>query len=400
MHSKTIEQFSTFTKRLNPLKYFIFFANLLFILFIYLNFPREFSLVSDAPLEQFHEHYSLEHSDFNHYTLPISQITEYINLTNASANILSFPRSSRGIPNCKHFESELNCNEIEFAAYQINKTVNSKRYMIVELPNDLKSAINTLHFAFVVSIASERKLYFRNYRNVEKLFKLPDATKLIPESIVRKKHYMFRSYQINKCSMFSILSCRYRGIELIGKWDISTLLLSPNVIDKIPDPFKTHGFFILSRWISIVSSIEFPPDQLQIGISLEFQPDHTNFLKVIQVLTEGYSNWTLNIWESNRFSLPKELQSNIKIIKQFSDAIQVLPQCDKFIGTLGHFQSHLLSKIRGRGGIWFDPRNSLKVETRNSQAGHLFLMKNTGVSELMCPGAMSSLQRYLEFNAV
>ena len=123
-------------------------------------------------------------------------------------------------------------------------------------------------------------------------------------------------------------------------------------------------------------------------------------MNVINILTEGYSNWTLNIWESSKYSLPKELQPNIRIIKEFKNAIQILPQCDKFIGSLGYFKSHLLNKIRGRGGMWFDPRNSLKVETSNSQSGLLFLMKKINMNQLMCPGSMSSLQIFLEFNAI
>ena len=99
--------------------------------------------------------------------------------------------------------------------------------------------------------------------------------------------------------------------------------------------------------------------------------------------------------------LKKNFNIQINIIKELNkETVNILVQRDKFIGSLGFFASHVLNQIRGRGGIWLDPRNTMIVETSSSQSGALFLMGKKSANDLMCPGGVSAFQQFLLFNAM
>jgi hypothetical protein len=117
-------------------------------------------------------------------------------------------------------------------------------------------------------------------------------------------------------------------------------------------------------------------------------------------LAEGHREFRLLIWSSQSWTLPKVLAGRISRISQFEEAMNILPHCDKFVGTLGSFHSHFLSRVRGRGGVFLDPRDSMIIETSNSQSGMLFEMKNTKIRDIMCPGGASALQAFVAFHAL
>jgi hypothetical protein len=144
----------------------------------------------------------------------------------------------------------------------------------------------------------------------------------------------------------------------------------------------------------------FPGTELQIGIALEFQPNLSRFLDLIDRLAEGYRDFRLPIWSSQSWKLPKVLAERVLRISTFEEAMNILPQCDKFVGTLGSFHSHFLSRVRGRGGVFLDPRDSMIIETSNSQSGMLFEMKNAKMPEIMCAGGASALQAFVAFHAL
>jgi hypothetical protein len=280
---------------------------------------------------------------------------------------------------------------MDFASNIMNKTAHSNRSVVVALPGSFPGAVNSLHFAFLVSVTTKRRLFVSKAN-----FKLPRF--LIARNMTPGRS--FSSTSIRKCAFRSILESSESVIQLKGKFEVSDLLLSPNVFNRIPLPFRTHGVFLLGRWLMNSTALVFPGTELQIGIALEFQPDFSRFLDVVDRLAEGYRHFRLLIWSSRSWKLPKVLAARTLEISEFEEAMNILPHCDKFVGTLGSFHSHFLSRLRGRGGVFLDPRDSMIIETSNSQSGMLFEMKDTKIPDIMCPGGASALQAFVAFHAL
>lgn len=340
-----------------------------------------------------HEHYSLEHRDLKHYTLPkfASDVDVNGNQTVEMEEMFKFFNSSRGIVRCSHFESEIGCSDLYNAFVILNETFRKKKFLVAELPSSLEAAVDALHAAFLVSIASKRRLY---------VSKSPFA---LPEMIMNKaklKTAIFSASQFDRCELEPLISSKLRGITMKGRFRVVDLLLAPNVFEKIPQPFRTHGLFLLSRWLNMIPELEFPANQLQIGIALEFRPDKTAFGELLERLSEGYTNVSLNIWCPGQCDIPEIRGYYVKTIRKFEEAVTLLAQCDKYVGSLGFFSSHLIARLRGRGGMFIDPRDTMVVETSNSQSGMLFLMKHWKTSSLMCPKGANALQNFLMFHAL
>ncbi|OHS93338.1 hypothetical protein TRFO_40373 [Tritrichomonas foetus] len=424
-----------------------------------------------------HEHYSIRHRDVKQYTLPDNPIQAHpINLTEKNYSIFHYPNSSRGIVPCHSFESEIRCDELLHASEILNKSLNSHKFLLVELPSNTESAIKTLHFSFVVAVTTKRRLVItkspiqiprflfeippsnlhktKTNKNTNKKLSKNSNTNYNNNTQTNKNDYknsrkyekhgknkfnfmndfnsnkkakkilVFDSSSINRCDYIQIINSKIQTLKLKGKWDIVDLLLSPKVPKKIPSPFITHGMFLLARWLNFTTDIEYKPNILQIGIALEFKPDEETLIKVISRLVEGYTDWCLYIWtpfysstsfytnfnsnfllteifSKNKFSfLKNKYQGKIHFINKFSDAMNILTQCDKFVGSLGFYSSHLFNQIRGRGGIWLDHRNTMIVETSNSQSGYLYLMPKMQMKDLMCPNGMDEFQNFLMFHAI
>ena len=372
---------------------FLLILNLVFIKndFVYLKIPFIF-----------HQHFAIDHREVKQYTLPVHKYDGVqFNSSNVSIyQFFNYPNSSRGIAKCDNFESEISCEELQKAAEILNETINSSKYLVVDLPLNIQDAIKTLHFAFVLSVSTIRRLYVSKTPII-----LPSDLVQIPNNLNQYSLSIYTPSKIKSCEYTKILSDDVQTLRLEGSWEISNLLLTPKAYELIPSPFQTHGMFLLARWLKLTNPISFPSNQLQIGIALEFKPDERVFIRNIKRLSEGYSNWTLHIWSpSDKFihSLYKYkyLEGKINKISKWSFATNNLVQCDKFIGSLGFFSSHFMNQIRGRGGIWLDPRNSMIIETSSSQSGLLFSMKNKNVNELMCPGGMKEFEHFLAFHAI
>lgn len=408
-NKKEMRFFSFFRK--GKKKFILFILSTIAFFFISLLLFPQFSLESNSFSDllnpfPYHEHFSLSHRDIKQYTLPdtpISEISE--NETINATHYFSYPNNSRGIALCDNFESEIRCDELFEAMKSFNISLFSKKYLLIKMPTNKKKAIKSLHFAFVLSITLKRRLIV-----IGSPFKLPKIFTRIPKNLKNTtKIEKFKSSSFSHCDLNRFINVESKIIFLKGDdWDINDLLLSPYIWDLIPRPFNTHGMFLLTRLMNFTTNIFLPPDQLQISISLEFIPDEIALLKVIHHLAEGYSNWTIHIYSPNILFLnnfAKKLKKNfniqINIIKELNkETVNILVQSDKFIGSLGFFASHVLNQIRGRGGIWLDPRNTMIVETSSSQSGALFLMGKKSANDLMCPGGVSAFQQFLLFNAM
>lgn len=387
---------------------FVFLINtiILFIaLLIFQNIlPSSNNIVHIFDPFQYHEHFSLPHRDIKQYTLPDVPISEISENETLNASIyFSYPNNSRGIVPCDNFESEIRCDELFLAMKSLNSSFFSKKYLFIELSKDDKKAIMSLHFAFVLSVTLRRRLIV-----IKSPFKLPKIFTRIPKNQKNMtKLKTLKSSLFSHCDLNRILNIKSKSILLKGDWNIIDLLLSPNISEVIPPPFNTHGMFLLTRLMNFTKSVYLPADQLQIGLAIEFKPDEISLLKVIQHLSEGYSNCLIHLYSpsinlQDIISILKlNLNIQINIIKKLDiEAVNTLVQCDKFIGSLGFFSSHILNQIRGRGGIWLDPRNTMIIETSSSQSGLLFLIGKTSANDLMCPGGAAAFQHFLLFNAI
>lgn len=343
------------------------------------------------------EHYPIEHRDIKHYTLPNTIINENdTNITYNFTDLFNYPNQSRGIVQCDHFESEIRCTEMQIAYLLLNKSRNSKKFLIVDLPNDFRKSIQTLHVAFVIALTTQRKLYVRN-----SYLDLSAEVTRIPNELKSIRLEQFSSSTYDHCTNKRILTSRSYGIQLIDSWDISKLLLSPVIYDHIPHPIRTHGLYIMFLWLFKIESLSLPNDQITIGISLEFKPNITNLITSINQLTEGYKNWYIYLYHTNiNVDFLKPISGHIKIIHKFEEAFTILPQCDKFVGSLGFYNSFWISSRRGRGGVWLDPKDSLIMETSYSQSGLSFLIKQINVYDLMCPRGYTAMQNYFAFHAI
>ena len=340
-----------------------------------------------------HEHYSIPHRDVKHYTLPSfatsSVLTE--NQTEEMEAVFKFFESSRGIVRCSHFESEIGCSDLYQAFVLLNRTLRSKRVLIVELPSALEAAVDAIHAAFLVAIASKRRLLV-----AKSPFQLPEFVR----NNGTTASVTFSAGDFDRCDLEPIISCSAKRIRLKGHFSVSDLLLAPDVFHRIPQPYRTHGMFLLYRWLNMIPEQSFPADQLQIGIALEFKPDERTFIEILQRMTEGYTNISLHIWCPGKCAIPQIRGYYVNFVRTLDEAVAFLPQCDKYIGSLGFFASHWMARIRGRGGIFMDPRDTMIVETSNSQSGMMFLMKNRQIASLMCPKGANALQNFLTFHAM
>lgn len=401
--------FSFFRKGKKKVIYFILSTLSFFFVSFFLfqhTIPESNSFENLFDPFQYHEHFSLSHRNVKQYTLPdtpLSEVSE--NETLNASHFFSYPNNSRGIVSCDNFESEIRCDELFLAMQSLNMSYFAKKYLLIELSKNQKKSMKSLHFAFVLSITLERRLIV-----IKSPFKLPRFFSRIPKNLKNITQIeRFKSSAFSHCDLNKFLSIESQIIFLKDdNWDINDLLLSPQICDLIPHPFNTHGMFLLTRLMNFTTNIFFQPNQLQIGISLEFIPNEIALLKVIHHLTEGYSNWVIHLYSPHHVylnnlakKLKKILNIQINVIKELNkETVNILVQSDKFIGSLGFFSSHLLTQIRGRGGIWLDPRNTMIVETSSSQSGALFLMGKTSANDLMCPGGVSAFQQFLLFNAM
>ena len=376
--------------------YFLIFFNIIFIIlsiYYYNNFIYDLPIFNKKKKNfTFHEHFSLEHRGLKHYTLPKSNLKEFnnISLYNLSKSF-NFLNNSRSIVNCSHFLSEITCSDFLNAFNLINKTEKSKKFLYVELPKKFEEAIETLHFSFVLSIISLRRLFIINNKfHLSKNFE--------PKKILKSKKFF--SNKISFCNTYELINSKENHIYLKGFWHISRLLLSSKISEKIPIPFNTHGLYLLSRKYFYIKPIKFPSNQLQIGLLIQFSPNITKLIINIQKLSEGYQNYSIHLFSTIKINLPKSLKNNIKIYFNLKDSFDILIQCDKFIGSLGFFESHWINANRGKGGFWFDPRDTNIIETSSSQSGLLFRMKNSNPYDLMCPKSYNSFQKFMLFNAI
>lgn len=380
--------------------------NLIFFIVILAIF-HYFLQASNQPIDySFHQHSSLQQRNTKQYTLPYTDISDVTsNDTIQTSLFFSYPNNSRGIVECNNFESEIRCDELFQAMKLINQSFYSKHYLLVELPTDKKSAIESLHFHFVLSITSKRRLIV-----VKSPFNLPRQFTKKPKKIDQNNFTLFKSSQFGHCDLGLLLESQAKGVCLTGTWSILDLLLSPGVFQFIPSVFTTHGMFLLTRLMNFTRNLDFPTSQLQIGVVLEFLPDDVQLLQVLNHLTEGYSDSCIHLYSPNliytfkfiqKVKTVKKVKFTLSIIKKLDgDAFNLLVQCDKFVGSLGYFTSHIMNQVRGRGGIWLDQRNTMIVETSSSQSGYLFLLGKTNPNNLMCPGGADAFQHFLLFNAM
>ena len=403
-------------------KFFFLFANVFFIILsiivasltqpdVFLNPLRKIS--------QNYQHHNQITQTIDHYTLPFSMKTNKTipfqvenNISSTFSDIYqSFHQQNRGLINCQHFEAELSCNDIEFAVSLWNETLSSQRFLYIDCPKtaSFQEEINTMASGFLLSILTKRRLFLK--RNIQ----IPGLIQSFPHVSVLPKTNIsyFYSKQINRCNFQKILENHEVSLVLSGVFDPVDLLLDPIIFEKLKYPFNTHFIYLMSKFLfhfdqNILNSITFPPQQLQIGISLEFDPNWSVLFNELTELTEGYSSYALHIlnpkglriptYKLNKLSNNLGLDCDIKIYKKFDESSLLLISCDHFIGSLGFFLSHFLNNLRGRGGHYINSIDSKLFEAQSSQSGFFFEKEQSAnLLTRICPNGMKAFQYLSSF---
>lgn len=332
-----------------------------------------------------YEHNRVQTKNMTHYTLPLSKINASLANSTNSTNITKF---HRGIVSCDHFESEVSCDELNYIENIYNSTLNSTKYIYVNPKQSLTKLVDTLSTAFIISIITKRKIVYT---------KQSEPFINIPIKKLSKKHKTFSWSSKMTCNYEYIIKCTDKSIYLKGKWDPTELLLDPFIFSRLTPIMRTHYTYFMFRCMLKHKQINLPDNQFNIGISLQFDPDPLKFLKIIKRLTEGYTNWTLNIWNPKKFEISRDLLENVHQFTELSDCFFLLAESDVFLGSLGYKESHILTKYRGRAGKYLNPLDSNFIEMSNSQAGELFLTSKPP-AKLMCPNGAEALQSFISFN--
>ena len=358
---------------------------------------------------QNYQHFRTKINETEHYTLPLSnnfnsQNTENFvpsNISNESIPYDAFNFQNRGIVNCSHFESELTCSDVKYIRDKWNETMHSGLFLFLNVGStSFEKELKTIAAAFLISIASNRRLIFT--KNIKSI---PLTTNIT----VRKPFNNSIEYRnIQRCEYRKILETNEKSIVISGVLDPVAVILDPFVYRRIKFPVTTHFMYLVSRFLYVPQDISFPDYQLQIGVSLEFEPNWRVFAEQMDEIIEGYTNYSLHFFNPSSIHIPRQvirmlserkgISVTINEYHHLKDCFSLILSCDHFFGSLGYWKSFLLTAFRGRGGHYINPKDSKIIETSSSQSGYIYTInQNVNTMKLMCPEGADSLQNFVSF---